>query len=111
MEDKRLSYSDLLKTLEVPEDAPTTKTCMCCGQPMHMVKVNPYFVYFIHTPEESAACAEKNPTGVKLPMIWSNKILIRKQLEKYYEKVTGKKVLAPQYQNELEMKPDVETPH
>lgn len=78
---------------------------------MHMVKVNPYFVYFIHTPEEAGLCAEKNPTGLKLPMIWCNKILIRKQLENYYEKVTGKKVSTPQYQNELEEKPIVETPH
>ena len=112
MEKQRLSYSNLLKTLEVPEDAPQTKTCLCCGQQMHMIKVNPYFVYFIHTPEEQAACAEKNPTDLKLPLIWSNKLIIRKQPERYYEQVTGKKPAEPKpFINEVEVKPNEQTPH
>ena len=104
MEDKRQPYSEVLKSLEIPEDAPATKTCLCCGQPMHIVKVNQYFAYFIHTKEEQSACAEKNPTGLKLPMLWSNKLVIRKQLENYYEKVTGKKPEQPKFQNEVEVK-------
>ena len=113
---KRLSYRALLKTLEIPVDAPTTKTCMNCGQPMHMVKVNKQFAYFIHTQQEQALCAEKNPTGNKLPLIWSNKILIRKQLEKYYEQVTGIKPQNARWQNDLEakqneVKPNEQTPH
>ena len=112
MKKQRLSYSELLKTLEVPDDAPTTKTCMCCSQQMHMVKVNPYFVYFIHTPEEQDICAEKNPTGTKLPLLWSNKLIIRKKLEDYYEQVTGKKPAENKpFVNDVEVKPDEQTPH
>ena len=112
LEKQRLSYNDLLKTLEIPADAPTTKTCMCCGQQMHMVKVNPYFAYFIHLPEDQAGCAEKNPTGTKLPLLWSNKLIIRKQLERYYEQVTGKKPAEPKpFINEVEVKPNEQTPH
>jgi hypothetical protein len=106
LEKQRLSYSDLLKTLEVPADAPKTKTCMCCGQQMHMVQVNPYFVYFVHNVDEQEKCASKNPTGAKLPVIWSNKLIIRKKLEGYFELVTGKKPTEPKpFENEVEVKP------
>ena len=110
METKRKSYSEVLKTLEVPADAPTSKVCLCCGQQMHIIRVNPYFVYFIHTPTEAVACAEKNPTGTKLPMIWSNKLIIRKQLEKYYEEITGKKPESQQFKNMIEDEKDAAAP-
>jgi hypothetical protein len=111
LEEKRVSYSELLKRLEIPEDAPETRVCMSCGQPMHIIRVNKYFVYFIHAPDEQQACAEKNPTGIKLPLIWSNKLLIRKQLEKYYEEVTGLKPKNTPFNNDLEVKQNVKTPH
>ena len=110
LEDKRLSYRKLLKRLEVPEDAPQTRICANCGQPMQMVKVNKYFVYFIHSSEQQAMCAEKNPTGLKLPLLWSNKLMIRRQLDKYYEEVTGHPVDNKIFDNGLEVKQS-ETPH
>ena len=92
MEQKtRISYADLLKRLEIPEDAPETKRCTNCGQNMHLVKVNKWFAFMIHRPEEQARCAEANPANPGTPLIWSNKDYLLGILDRYYEEVTGMK--------------------
>jgi hypothetical protein len=88
-QNKRIAYEDLLKRLEIPEDAPTTKKCASCGQDMHMVKMNRYVTFMVHSPEQQPICAASNPTGVNSPLIWCNKHLIRNKLDAYYEEVTG----------------------
>jgi hypothetical protein len=92
LENKMLSYLDLLKRLEdnAAKGFPQTKKCASCGQNMHPIQLNSLIVFFIHSPEQFAECAKANPTGLKTPLIWCNKHLIRNELDKYYKEVTGK---------------------
>jgi hypothetical protein len=87
--DKRISYQDLLKRLEIPEGTRTAKRCLCCGQDMHMVKVNKYVAFMVHTPEQQATCAASNPHNAGVPFIFSNKDYLLKILDVYYFEVTG----------------------
>jgi hypothetical protein len=87
--DKRVSYTELLSRLEL-HDIPESKRCAGCGQNMHPIQLNKYIVFFIHSPDQYAACVKANPTGNNTPLIWCNKHMIRKQLDVYYKEVTGK---------------------
>jgi hypothetical protein len=88
LEDKRIPYKQLLNTIK-PKHIPKTRKCASCGQTMHPVKVNPYIVFFVHSPDQFEACAKVNPGESGQPLIWCNKHMIRNQLDEYYKKVVG----------------------
>lgn len=69
---KRKTYAEILEQIAIPENTPETITCRLCGEPMHLLKINPYVAFWIHKKQSIIKCGQANDLHPGRPMIAQN---------------------------------------
>lgn len=77
----------MLDALKLPEDTPAVRKCSSCGQPMYIVKVNPYFAFWVHKPEDQQACGDCNPHIKGVPLIRTSQPYFERVMNSKYAKL------------------------
>jgi hypothetical protein len=76
------TLKEALEPYEIPASACLGGDCKMCGRPMHLVKVNPYIGFYLHTAKEDIAyCGGLNPLNKGKPLIVQNRHFYRQMLQ------------------------------
>ena len=78
---QKVTYAQVLDKLSLPLDTPTTKKCMFCGNPLHLIRVNNIVGFWVHKGEDVQKCAESNKQFPGKPMIVQNMNFYRRMGE------------------------------